>query len=173
MNIELEFLNVRFEKITIRNCKNIEYGTVDFVKTSDNDFSFEPSVLGVYGQNGSGKTALIQVVEIIKTLLMGNSLPNKVVDWISVDSDNCEILVDFVLTNNTTKKYKVKYSVELKKVSQVLENTILSFNDQKKKYKVVVNRETLSASFVDLENIDSKVGMSTIIDCDHELNNIF
>ena len=45
--------------IKIKNFKNVEYGGIEFNGASKN---YMASVLGLYGQNGSGKTALIDAL---------------------------------------------------------------------------------------------------------------
>ena len=172
MNKKPKLFNVRFEKITIKNFKNVKNGVVDLGKTYNDDFSFKPSVLGVYGQNGSGKTTLIQVIEAIKILLMGYSLPKDIIDLVSVDTDDCEIDVDFIITDNATEKFNVNYKVQLEKIDALMSNTVNVVNGNNVVQKVVVKSETLSASFSDLQN--SKSHKTTIIDCNQNDNdNVF
>ena len=44
---------VRIESIEIKNFKNVGYGHLDF---EDSKKGSKASILGLYGQNGSGKT---------------------------------------------------------------------------------------------------------------------
>lgn len=55
---------VRIQKITLKNFKNVKYGTVLLTNPLK---KYKASVLGLYGQNGSGKTALIEAIQILKT----------------------------------------------------------------------------------------------------------
>ena len=65
---------VRLEEITIKNLKNVEYG---HIKLNVDKKCSSSNLLGLYGQNGSGKTVLINAIDILKQLLMGqNSLLN-------------------------------------------------------------------------------------------------
>ena len=57
---------VRIEQVEIRNFKNVVHGIIGFKNTHK---SYKASVLGLYGQNGSGKTALIDVIDILKYVL--------------------------------------------------------------------------------------------------------
>ncbi len=59
---------VRLHKIWINNFKNVEYGHLNFENSRK---SYKASVLGLYGQNGSGKTALIDAVSLLKLALSG------------------------------------------------------------------------------------------------------
>ena len=53
----------RIEKIEIENFKNVKYGQV-VLKNNRKDY--KASILGIYGQNGSGKTALIDAIKLLK-----------------------------------------------------------------------------------------------------------
>ena len=50
---------VRIESIEIKNFKNVGYGHLDFGNSKK---GYKASILGLYGQNGSGKTALIDAL---------------------------------------------------------------------------------------------------------------
>ena len=50
---------VRLERILIENFKNVKRGSLDFANTRK---PYRASILGLYGQNGSGKTALIDAM---------------------------------------------------------------------------------------------------------------
>ena len=54
---------VRIENITIENFKNVKYGTLDLTNRKKN---YRASIVGVYGQNGSGKTALVDALQVLK-----------------------------------------------------------------------------------------------------------
>ena len=55
---------IQIQSITLKNFKNVVSGSVEF----------KNHVLGVYGQNGSGKTALINALEFLQVLARGDSL---------------------------------------------------------------------------------------------------
>ncbi len=52
---------VRITNITIKNFKNVKNGTVDLINRRKD---YKASLLGLYGQNRSGKTALIEAVQL-------------------------------------------------------------------------------------------------------------
>ena len=54
--------NVRIESVQIENFKNIVRGSLSFENTRK---PYRASILGLYGQNGSGKTALIDAVSLL------------------------------------------------------------------------------------------------------------
>ena len=66
---------VRIEQVEIRNFKNVVHGIIGFKNTHK---SYKASVLGLYGQNGSGKTALIDVIDILKYVFIVRQMMRKV-----------------------------------------------------------------------------------------------
>ena len=55
---------IQIQSITLKNFKNVVSGSVEF----------KNHILGVYGQNGSGKTAIINALEFLQALARGDSL---------------------------------------------------------------------------------------------------
>lgn len=65
--------NIRIRKITLTDFRNIRYSEIDLPNGKVDDFRAEtPSVLGLYGQNGSGKTSLLMAIDALKTALTGS-----------------------------------------------------------------------------------------------------
>lgn len=64
----------RLSRIEIYNFKNIKRAKLDF----------KNSMLGLYGENGSGKTALIDVLDLVKTILCGQSVSSNFSNLIHV-----------------------------------------------------------------------------------------
>ena len=63
---------VRLESMTIEGIKNVEHGELSFdelSKIKNNNLNDLHSVLGIYGQNGSGKTAALEAAKILKDIL--------------------------------------------------------------------------------------------------------
>lgn len=61
---------VKLKSIVIENIKNVQYGVIDFQNKSD-----FINVTGIYGQNGSGKTAVVDVFEVLASLMRGETIP--------------------------------------------------------------------------------------------------
>ena len=78
---------VRIENISIENFKNVQKGTLDLENRRKN---YRASIVGVYGQNGSGKTALIDALQLLKFSLCGKAIPKKYADYI-IDEHNRDI----------------------------------------------------------------------------------
>ena len=65
---------IRISKIRIENFKGVVFGEIDLKHGKK---SFTPAsksdILGIYGQNGSGKTAVVEAIKLMKTLVSGGS----------------------------------------------------------------------------------------------------
>ena len=64
--------NIRLRKITLTDFRNIVHAEVDIPGGKMTEFiKGEPSILGLYGQNGSGKTSLLMAINALKHALSG------------------------------------------------------------------------------------------------------
>ncbi len=153
-------LIVRIENITINNFKNIENGTVSLINSRVDSKS---NVLGIYGQNGSGKTALIDAVELLKLILMGSKVPNKYNYYINVNSESATFKFDIKISDVTKKEsFLVNYEFSIKK-DEVLENSINVDNEKKENINIVVFNEKISFSVLG-ENNEKILNKELLVD---------
>ncbi len=104
---------IRINNIEINNIKNVESGRVSLNVTEEE--SYGASVIGIYGQNGSGKTALIWAIDLIKNSLSGLSLPIDTAYYIMQGNDRANIKVEFIMTIKE-REYNVTYNLGLKRL---------------------------------------------------------
>ena len=123
---------LRISEISIENIKNVEFGNVVFGKCKN----YGADIIGVYGQNGSGKTALVNAFEIIQMLLAGETLTEQAANYISLTKNEAKIEIAFDLEDNRGIKninYDVILTVDDTKNLQILKETLkLSENDERK-----------------------------------------
>ncbi len=108
---------IRIQQISLKNFKNVKSGTIDFSSYKNNNiFSKKSDLIGLYGQNGSGKTALIEALWILKNTLLGESLPENCKDYIYQGEkvSNISIILSAILDE---EKYQIFYDMEIKKNS--------------------------------------------------------
>ena len=87
---------VRLASLTISNIKNVRNGQIIMPNTYRKHLSYRNAeVLGVYGQNGSGKTAVIDALYYLHRIMIGHPLEDKIVDYIDAKSDCGEISANF------------------------------------------------------------------------------
>lgn len=89
----------RLNRIEIYNFKNIKRAELDF----------KNSMLGLYGQNGSGKTALIDVLDLVKTIISDQSVPSDFSNLIHVDAEYSRIVVQFTM-DEKERHSEIEYS---------------------------------------------------------------
>lgn len=118
------FMNqVRLTNIKLRHFKNVRNGSIDLSKGHNADSSC--NVLGIYGQNGSGKTALIDSLQILKHLLSPFPCysPGDIQEWvhyINVESQTSELTWSFRINDQKDNVHMIEYSVVLQKYEQCL-----------------------------------------------------
>ena len=86
--------NIRLVSTAIYHFKNVSYGKIDMPCAIERDFSCDHAeILGIYGQNGSGKTTVIDAIDYAKALLRGKPLPAEAAGDIAKTSEtaSCEI----------------------------------------------------------------------------------
>ena len=88
----MKIQNVRITNIGIRNFKNIIAGDLSL---ENSKIPYKASILGLYGQNGSGKTALIDAIELLQHLLCGRSVPDKFVEYVNIDAEVASFSFEF------------------------------------------------------------------------------
>ena len=120
---------VRLTGIDLQNFKNVRHGAIDLSKGHNADSSC--SILGIYGQNGSGKTALIDSLQILKHLLspMSGYQPREAGEWIHfihVESQSSVLTWAFRLDDDSGDALLVEYSVTLQKseIDAIAENAM-------------------------------------------------
>lgn len=70
-------------------------------------------VLGIYGQNGSGKTTFINVLGILKRLLSGAPIKEPLEDCISKGFDEAELTFKFSVEDDQSHKFLVRYCAQM------------------------------------------------------------
>lgn len=102
---------IRLQRLVLDNMRNISHGVLDF-----DDLPAGGSVTGIYGQNGSGKTTVIDAIGILRALLSGNMLPDTAGDAISV-STGLATLTATLLIGGKQKPSYLEYKVSLRRAN--------------------------------------------------------
>jgi len=110
---------IRLQKVELKNFKNVKKGSIDLPgyrnsRDYEHSFSKESEIIGIYGQNGSGKTAFIEALSVLKDVMMGESLPQEIDNYIYQGENNTEINTIFSLEQNS-QKYIIFYDLKIRK----------------------------------------------------------
>ena len=101
---------VRITKIILENFKNVEYGEIDFYCGKyPVSYGQNADILGLYGQNGSGKTALIEALYILKQLLRGSKVQNLFSECINKNAKFAKLTFLFELQYEDGRIRKAMY----------------------------------------------------------------
>lgn len=109
---------VRIQEVQINNIKNVGHGSIkmsNYGKTKG--FDGTCSITGIYGQNGSGKTALVDVMSILKHMLQGLTLPDDICKYLMFGETKASLLFRFYIEDDG-KKSLVDYEFIITKLSE-------------------------------------------------------
>ena len=121
---------VRLSSLQLTNIKNVKKGTIYMSNTVNKILSADKAeILGIYGQNGSGKTAIVDALYFLQKVMIGADLDQSLEDYMDMDSDTAEIFADFNLFMNGIV-FEIGYRLSLSREEKV----------------VVISRETLSGA---------------------------
>lgn len=114
-------LIVRLLEIKINNLKNVKNGKIEFLNSDIKDTLKlkNGDISGIYGQNGSGKTTVINALSILKHILNEFQLNPELKSIITVGEK--ETVLTFKFYIETTKKYIAEYKVTLKEENEQIE----------------------------------------------------
>lgn len=148
---------VRLSEISIQNFKNVKKGQLSLCNRRKN---YRASILGLYGQNGSGKTALIDALQLLKYALCGKPVPAEIADFINIDAEFATLSYTFHITV-PSGKYEVFYEFNIRKEENVTEQNLDMSDTDEEKPKLVIFNEILSYSF---EGLGEKIRKGPFID---------
>ncbi len=106
---------IRLSSLKISNIKNVRSGQIIMPNTCKKQMTYKNAeVLGLYGQNGSGKTAVIDILYYLQKIMIGNAVEEEIADYIAADDNQAEISVDFNIFAEAIV-YEVNYKIILHK----------------------------------------------------------
>ena len=121
---------VRLSSLQLTNIKNVKKGTIYMPNTVNKILSADKAeILGIYGQNGSGKTAIVDALYFLQKVMIGVDLDQSLEDYMDMDSDIAEIFADFNIFMDDIV-FEIGYRLSLSREEK----------------EVIISRETLSAA---------------------------
>ena len=102
---------VRLSSLTLKNIKNVKNGTIIMPLANEKKFECSKAeILGIYGQNGSGKTAIVDALYFLQIIMTGKEIDQRLTDYIDTDSINAEINAEFEIFGDKVL-YEVGYHI--------------------------------------------------------------
>ena len=160
---------VRLLEIEIINLKNVKNGKINFLNSNIKETLTLQigDILGIYGQNGSGKTTVIEALSILKSILVGMPLDDDLKNLITYGEKNIELLFKFYIEIED-KKYIVEYKIVIGKTEN---NTIEILNEtikysiyiiKLKKYNKNFSNEIDLLKILVIQGVSKKMRVSSI-----------
>lgn len=126
---------VRLSSISLTNFKNVQKGTIDLRRPAGRS----ADILALYGQNGSGKTSLIDAMGVLKRCLMGDRLSQRAQTFVEYGCSSATVEYIFRITNGS-RTYRAVYEVALSRRNP---SPVTESSEMQKLLSVYVSREVL------------------------------
>lgn len=133
---------VRICSIDIENIKNVLGGSIAMPHRVAGFNPDEGELLGIYGQNGTGKTAVVNALSLVQTLIRGEGLTKDTAAWMTYGESKSSVSVLFNVELEQ-RSFDVQYTVTLEHAGE----------------NVHIRHEALSA-----KHIEPKARFNTIIE---------
>jgi AAA15 family ATPase/GTPase len=141
---------VRLIDLKINNLKNVKDGELKTASTFEN--ISKSDVIGIYGQNGSGKTAIVKAFDLLYSLLNNVKLPLNREFLIYFGESKLKLEYEFLIKNDLGEYY-LKYKVIINNGDErlLINSEELSYkkNVQKSVYKKFISINKKKSNFGD------------------------
>ncbi len=102
---------LRIQSLLLEDFQNVERGEIQFPGSTKGEFfGNQPDVLGIYGQNGSGKTALLHSLGILKDIWSGRPQGPDAFHYIRQGQDRSGLTAVLSMKQGE-RTYRLEYSV--------------------------------------------------------------
>lgn len=101
---------MRVESIELKNFKNVEAGRVDILDTQSG-----AGIVGIYGQNGSGKTSVVDAFDCIQRAMLGVEQADNSGDYVGASGDELAVTIRFTTTDisgNPDERTEIQYEMQ-------------------------------------------------------------
>ncbi len=146
---------VRLAELKLLHFKNVCEGKISMPNIDSRDLDYKQSeILGLYGQNGSGKTAVVDALYYLQKIMTGESVDEEFINYMDVNSKDTQIEAYFNIFSlegmDTEAVYNVAYKIHFQKNSKgkaEILNESLEYKKDKKRSKLKYERENIDGIF--------------------------
>lgn len=152
--VSLGDIIVRLQSLDLKNIKNVSFGRIEMPCAHNKELCFQRSeILGLYGQNGSGKTAAVDALYFLQNIMIGKSLKEEMGDYIDANEDQAEIWAEFAVFMEDSV-FEVGYRIQIRRTEnrqvEILRELLSCAKNSK-------GRRTSRAVFMDYKRDDRSV----------------
>ncbi|MGV3129890.1 AAA family ATPase [Staphylococcus simulans] len=135
---------IKMSDMTLGNIKNVNYGSFN---TNANFSNINKSnVVGFYGQNGSGKTAVVDAFKIIESLIENRELSQIGKRLVTYGKENLWLQAKFIVILENQKKLYLEYYVEISEKDSGYhvesEKLVYKEDEKGKRFKTLVQADS-------------------------------
>ena len=155
MQLFSKISSVRILKVVLKDFKSVDYGEIQFdCGKQSGSFSGESDILGIYGQNGSGKTAFVEALAVLKCLMDGVGVSSVFADCVAVGSACAELAFTFAMyySDGNYREAEYRFCMASKKLSpeemsEKYRNAPRNYELPKEDFKVEIFNERFSLTW--------------------------
>lgn len=158
----------RIHSIEMFNFRNIEHSKIVFPNSETTDLQkVAPSVLGIYGENGSGKTSVVLALSLLKQLVSGSSVTDRYTRYIRSGCERATVVYEFTYNKGSFIKNANLSNFERDAISNIskLLNYEISYSVDIVSYELSEKQNNNHGKAIQIENerLTIKVGQGNTI----------
>lgn len=139
---------IRMQSIELENFKNIQNGSIEVPSYKQKIYyNGKSDIVGIYGQNGSGKTAIVEACRLFKMVASGEEFPDDIKNYIYMLENKAKLRFVFYI-ERIEEKFLVYYEFTIRKK----ENQIELFNEKLSYSKILRNIKKRKTTIVEYNN---------------------
>ncbi|HCX51830.1 MAG TPA: ATP-binding protein [Bacillus sp. (in: Bacteria)] len=157
---------IRVTNVEVKNLKNVKRGNFSTNSTFDNLTAAD--VIGFYGQNGSGKTAIVEAFNLLKLLLDTRKLPELSKHLLYFNEEFIDLSFDLIIKNYLGEffvKYEVSISKGKDKLQVIKEKVSYRENISKKRFKDIFykNNQEISIRNQKIKSMNEDIRVTVMV----------
>lgn len=148
---------VRIKKVILKDFKSVGYGEITFnCGKQFIPYNTESDILGIYGQNGSGKTSFIEALSILQELMAGTTVSSVYADCVASGKEfsELEFVFDMQYPNSIIREAGYSFCMSKQKLTdeelrEKYKEAPEDFDIPEEDYKVIIFDEKFSLLWED------------------------
>ena len=149
---------VRIKKVILKDFKSVGYGEITFnCGKQFIPYNTESDILGIYGQNGSGKTSFIEALSILQELMAGTTVSSVYADCVASGKEfsELEFVFDMQYPNSIIREAAYSFCMSRQKLTEEelrekYKEAPEDFDIPEEDYKVIIFDEKFSLLWEDV-----------------------
>lgn len=106
---------VRITRIELENFKNVKHGSINFCnyKSAINlGITEQTDIMAIYGQNGSGKTAMVEAIQLLKCIMSGKTIDKEHYHLLQEGCSTSMSVEFLVIVGNITQRVTYSFTID-------------------------------------------------------------